>query len=150
MAKLHEVKDSFRLNMNNPQHVKINNVLKNLNPAIYKSKNQFLIEACQFYIDHYGDDEFLEKEQQKKKEEYLVKDDLEKMKEEVMQAAMTAARQEVIRLLGEVIGGMMGKFDFHNTQEFVNPVEKSEETKTDEMTDEEVAGLALNWMEKED
>ena len=38
----------------NKQHAKNNEVIKGLNPKIYKSKNQFLIEACEFYIDHYG------------------------------------------------------------------------------------------------
>ena len=46
----YEVKTSVRLNMNNPQHVKINNVLQNLDSNIFKSKNQFIIDACQFYI----------------------------------------------------------------------------------------------------
>ena len=38
----------------NKQHAKINEVIKGLNPKIYKSKNQFLIEVCEFYIDYYG------------------------------------------------------------------------------------------------
>ena len=42
----YEVKTSVRLNMNNPQHVKINNVLQNLDSNIFKSKNQFIIDAC--------------------------------------------------------------------------------------------------------
>lgn len=49
------MESTFRLNLLNPQHAKINEVIKGLNPNIYKSKNQFLIEACEFYIDHYGD-----------------------------------------------------------------------------------------------
>ena len=45
MEKENLVYNSFRLNMNNPQHVKINNVLKNLNPKIFKSRNQFIADA---------------------------------------------------------------------------------------------------------
>lgn len=55
----YEVKTSVRLNMNNPQHVRINNVIQNLDPKIFKSKNQFIIDACKFYIDHYGEEEFI-------------------------------------------------------------------------------------------
>ena len=40
----YEVKTSVRLNMSNPQHVKINDVIQNLDPKIFKSKNQFIIE----------------------------------------------------------------------------------------------------------
>ena len=50
----YEVKTSVRLNMSNPQHVKINDVIQNLDPKIFKSKNQFIIDAIQFYIDNYG------------------------------------------------------------------------------------------------
>ena len=57
----YEVKTSVRLNMNNPQHVRINNVIQNLDPKIFKSKNQFIIDACKFYIDHYGDEVFMDK-----------------------------------------------------------------------------------------
>ena len=43
----YEVKTSVRLNMSNPQHVKINDVIQNLDPKIFKSKNQFIIDAIQ-------------------------------------------------------------------------------------------------------
>ena len=46
----YEVKTSVRLNMSNPQHVKINDVIQNLDPKIFKSKNQFIIDAIQFYM----------------------------------------------------------------------------------------------------
>lgn len=58
MARRHIMESTFRLNLLNPQHAKINEVIKGLNPKIYKSKNQFLIEACEFYIDHYGEQLF--------------------------------------------------------------------------------------------
>lgn len=50
MARRHIMESTFRLNLLNPQHAKINEVIKGLNPKIYKSKNQFLIEACEFYM----------------------------------------------------------------------------------------------------
>lgn len=63
MVKDNLITTSFRLNMNNPKHVKINNVLKNLNPQIYKSRNQFLIDAAVFFIEHYGDENFMERKE---------------------------------------------------------------------------------------
>jgi hypothetical protein len=91
--------------MNNPQHVKINEVMKNLNPKIYKSRNQFLVEAAIFYIEHYGEDAFMEHEEGIEKE-YLSREDLESLKAELIETAMKEARQEVIRVLGGVISGM--------------------------------------------
>jgi len=104
MAKDNLITTSFRLNMNNPKHVKINNVLKKLNPQIYKSRNQFLIDAAVFFIEHYGDENFMER---KENEEihFVTREELEVIKKELVQTAMTEARREVIRLLGGVIAG---------------------------------------------
>lgn len=62
----YEVKTSVRLNMSNPQHVKINDVIQNLDPKIFKSKNQFIIDAIQFYIDNYGKETFVIKKKEKR------------------------------------------------------------------------------------
>ncbi|WP_270779779.1 hypothetical protein [Holdemanella biformis] len=62
----YEVKTSVRLNMSNPQHVKINDVIQNLDPKIFKSKNQFIIDAIQFYIDNYGKENFCYQEEGKR------------------------------------------------------------------------------------
>lgn len=37
MARRHIMESTFRLNLLNPQHAKINEVIKGLNPKIYKS-----------------------------------------------------------------------------------------------------------------
>ena len=42
----YEVKTSVRLNMSNPQHVKINDVIQNLDPKIFKSKNPLQFSIC--------------------------------------------------------------------------------------------------------
>ena len=63
----YEVKTSVRLNMSNPQHVKINDVIQNLDPKIFKSKNQFIIDAIQFYIDNYGKETFVIKKKEKER-----------------------------------------------------------------------------------
>lgn len=142
----YEVKTSVRLNMNNPQHVKINEVIQNLDPKIFKSKNQFIIDALQFYIDNYGRETFVVKKKEKERAEYIRSEDIEDIKAEVIEAATSEARKEVIRLLGGVISGM------NVVQPIVRPVieEKEEEPDNDVMNDEDVAGLAMGWMSKGD
>jgi len=142
----YEVKTSVRLNMNNPQHVKINEVIQNLDPKIFKSKNQFIIDALQFYIDNYGRETFVVKKKEKERAEYIRSEDIEDIKAEVIEAATSEARKEVIRLLGGVISGM------NVAQPIVRPVieEKEEEPDNDVMNDEDVAGLAMGWMSKGD
>lgn len=141
----YEVKTSVRLNMNNPQHVKINNVLQNLDPNIFKSKNQFIIDACQFYIDHYGEEQFMEKKE-RKRESYISVEDIDEIKAELIEVAMNEARKEVIKLLGGVISGM------NVGQSVIRPstYNKDEEPTEDVMDDADVAGLAMGWMSKGD
>ena len=93
MARRHIMESTFRLNLLNPQHAKINEVIKGLNPKIYKSKNQFLIEACEFYIDHYGEDDIPSKEE-KRYEQFVTRDEIEKIKKEIEYSAMSEARKE--------------------------------------------------------
>ena len=90
MARRHIMESTFRLNLLNPQHAKINEVIKGLNPKIYKSKNQFLIEACEFYIDHYGEDDIPSKEE-KRYEQFVTRDEIEKIKKEIEYSAMSEA-----------------------------------------------------------
>ena len=135
MARRHIMESTFRLNLLNPQHAKINEVIKGLNPKIYKSKNQFLIEACEFYIDHYGEDDIPSKEE-KRYEQFVTRD-----------SAMSEARKEVISLLGGALAGVK------NSQPVViaNPQEDMEEQpEEDVMNDSDVAGLAMGWMLKGD
>lgn len=141
----YEVKTSVRLNMNNPQHVKINNVLQNLDPNIFKSKNQFIIDACQFYIDHYGEEQFMEKKE-RKRESFISVEDIDEIKAELIEVAMNEARKEVIKLLGGVISGM------NVGQSVVRPSTyiKDEEPTENVMDDADVAGLAMSWMSKGD
>lgn len=141
----YEVKTSVRLNMNNPQHVKINNVLQNLDPNIFKSKNQFIIDACQFYIDHYGEEQFMEKKE-RKGESFISVEDIDEIKAELIEVAMNEARKEVIKLLGGVISGM------NVSQSVIRPstYNKDEEPTEDVMDDADVAGLAMSWMSKGD
>ena len=85
----YEVKTSVRLNMSNPQHVKINDVIQNLDPKIFKSKNQFIIDAIQFYIDNYGKETFVIKKKEKERAEYIRSEDIDDIKEEVKQLCQT-------------------------------------------------------------
>ena len=138
----YEVKTTIRLNMHNPDHVLINNVIQNLDPKIFKSKNQFILDACKFYIDNYGSETFIAKKKDNERAEYIRSEDIDDIKEEVIEAATYEARKEVIRLLGGVISGM------NVGQPVIMQAANSEaqEPPEDVMADVEVAGLAMGWM----
>lgn len=142
----YEVKTTIRLNMHNPDHVLINNVIQNLDPKIFKSKNQFILDACKFYIDNYGSETFIAKKKDNERAEYIRSEDIEDIKAEVIEAAINEARKEVIRLLGGVISGM------NVGQPVIMQAANSEaqELTEDVMDDADVAGLAMGWMSKGD
>ena len=142
----YEVKTTIRLNMHNPDHVLINNVIQNLDPKIFKSKNQFILDACKFYIDNYGSETFIAKKKDNERAEYIRSEDIDDIKAEVIEAAINEARKEVIKLLGGVISGM------NIGQPVIMQVANSEaqEPTEDVMDDADVAGLAMGWMSKGD
>ena len=142
----YEVKTTIRLNMHNPDHVLINNVIQNLDPKIFKSKNQFILDACKFYIDNYGSETFIAKKKDNERAEYIRSADIEDIKTEVIEAAINEARKEVIKLLGGVISGM------NVGQPVIMQAANNEaqEPTEDVMDDADVAGLAMGWMSKGD
>ena len=142
----YEVKTTIRLNMHNPDHVLINNVIQNLDPKIFKSKNQFILDACKFYIDNYGSETFIAKKKDNERAEYIRSEDIDDIKAEVIEAAINEARKEVIKLLGGVISGM------NVGQPVIMQAANSEaqEPAEDVMDDADVAGLAMGWMSKGD
>lgn len=93
---------TLRLNLDNPQHMKVGKVLKNLNPERYKSANKYMIDAIDFYIDHGNDDtyaEFVEPD----KCRFVRKEDFDYLQEKVCEKAIMSAKDEIIRLLGDIV-----------------------------------------------
>lgn len=141
MAKDNIVFYSFRLNMNNPQHRKINEVIRDLNPDIFKSKNQFIADAVERYIDSFEKDDLTE-EGSKMKEHglgYISRSDLVQIKEEIRYELLTETRNEVIKLLGGVVAGMQ----IGQGVQTVNTIKQ--ETPEPAQEDETMEKLALGW-----
>ena len=67
------------------------------NPVSYThlSKNQFIIDAIQFYIDNYGKETVVIKKKEKERAEYIRSEDIDDIKEEVIEAATNEARKAV-------------------------------------------------------
>lgn len=104
MALEHIIKHSCRLNIQNPKHKRINDVLVNLSPDVCKSKSQFFIDAADYYIQHYGKEAFTQVETDDSP--YVTKTELLSIEKRTIEEAVTQARNEVIRLLGGVISGI--------------------------------------------
>lgn len=108
MAIDRTVKFTVRLNMLNPAHVTINKVLNELNLDIFKSKNQFFIDAATYYIENYGQEE-LTQPKKEKEPEFVSTEDMEAIEERIRQAAKEEARQEANKEVMTMVGSSMMK-----------------------------------------
>lgn len=124
---------NFRLNLKNPQHLKIAKVLNNLNLEIYKSKNQFIVDAVEFYIDHYGSDHF-SPDKRASDQSDIAQMEMEQIKKELKAEIINEAKNEVIRILGSIIMAPAS-----NTQ--INLPNAKNEPKPDDVVSE----LVTDW-----
>ena len=107
MAIDRTVKFTVRLNMLNLAHVTINKVLNELNLDIFKSKNQFFIDAATYYIENYGQEELMQPE---KEPEFVSTEDMEVIEERIRQAAKEEARQEANKEVMTMVGSCWLQF----------------------------------------
>lgn len=130
MAIDRTVKFTVRLNMLNPAHVTINKVLNELNLDIFKSKNQFFIDAATYYIENYGQEELT----QPKKE------------------ARQEANKEVMTMVGSLLaaiqtgGGAMSVMNKADAAMETGTKSISDEESEDYEEDETLVQSALRWM----
>ncbi len=55
-----------------------------------------MIDAAEYYIDHFGKESFIATP--KKESSYVTRDDLEELREQMIMAAVSAAKDEMIRI----------------------------------------------------
>lgn len=152
------VKFTVRLNMLNPAHVAINKILNELNLDIFKSKNQFFIDAATYYIENYGQEELTQPEK-KKTPQYVSTDDMDAIEQRIRQVAKEEARQEankeVMTMVGSLLaaiqagGGTMPVIKPDNVAVGAGTKSISDEESEDYEEDEALVQNALGWMEKD-
>lgn len=100
MAKENISYTTLRLNVDNPKQCRVVKILNTLNPEVHKNKTQFILAAVEFYIDHYGE-EYFSNTNMSNAESFITKNEMEVICNQIKEEAATAARIEVIRLLGD-------------------------------------------------
>ena len=145
MAKSNIIYRSYRLNLDNEQHRRVNKVLAELNTDIHKSVNQFITDAIDFYTNSFGDENLLKGtgEQKKKEEEYILKSDLDGIREELKNDVKT----EIIMLLGAALGGGAARVAEGSIERIVmeTMTKETETHSTEEITDPTMMELVDNW-----
>ena len=103
-----------------------------------------MIDAAVFFIEHYGDESFMERKEDEVIH-FVTQDELEVIKKEMIQNAMTEARREVIHLLGDLIAGAKNV-----NQEANNNITSSVPLQQDDEVISDYALKCMNYGEGED
>lgn len=151
MSNDRTVKFTLRLNMLNPVHVIINKVLSELDMDIFKSKNQFFIDAATYYIEHYGR-EALTEPKEKKEPKFISVEEMAAIEERIRQEAREEARQEANKEVMNMVGSMLAAMQANNGAMPVIQQQAGADDNVDsddEFYDDVIAQSALNWMGKD-
>ena len=145
MAKSNIVNRSYRLNLDDEQQRRVNKVLAGLDKEIHKSVNQFITDAIDFYANSFGDESLLREagERKKKEEEYILRSDLEGIREELK----NEVKNEIIILLGAALGGGAARMAEGSMGRTVmeTVAEETADENTEEGTDPTMMELVDNW-----
>ena len=80
----------LRLNLNNPKHLEVHNILQNLNKDMHKSQNAFMVAAIIRNAANYSDEELLTEAAAEKKNrgKFITKGEFEKLKDDLRNELM--------------------------------------------------------------
>ena len=128
------VKHSLRLNLQEEEQRRIQEVLENLNKEIHRSENLFIIRALDFYIRSFEEESF--SHPQRETVPYVTVEDLERFRQE----QELWMKEELIRLLGASLAGGIGTLPEQGVGEArKGESEEAEESEQDKPWIEELA-----------
>ena len=137
-------KMTLRLNMEEPKQAEIYQILTSLDKYIYKSQNQFLVDALQFYIEHSGKD-MLTQQEQAEQQRYITAEELEQRIKELRGELREEMRNELLKLLGQYAAGAQNPM----TGQIKALTGQTDEMELENDTEGEnsvVGNLACRWM----
>lgn len=153
MAKSNDEGDyySLRCSRTNPQHVYVNKILTDLNLDIFKSKNQFIVDAIEAYSKMLDQDDLTVSAviEKSRKEGYITRKDLEEIKREISDRVVKEVQNEVISLLGTALAARQNvmipaetSMQAANIQQTVN---QTKEVSTE--ISNEMVGAVHSWVD---
>lgn len=132
----------LRLSMNNPEHMKIHNILMDLNKDIYKSKNQFIIEALLFYIAELEEHPLTSSRQQKEneKDKLITKGEIDDIATAMKNELVQYINKEVLITIIKALGNNLG-----SSRAVVTGNDYCTNDNHEEQVDERLIELASSW-----
>lgn len=94
---------SYRTYLDNPQHVKINQILQNLDKINYKSKNKFISDAIEYYIDHLTSEGVVDVIEDKR---FVTEEEMLQLKKVIQENTISLVKDEIIKSLASIITGV--------------------------------------------
>ena len=157
-------KDSWRLHLrlsyDNPDHLRIIDTLDDLNLAVYKSKNQFIVNALLHYMDSVNSDTLTYSAEQRKKDmekSYVTKEYVDGLMEKMADRVKENLYEEMMRFFaGAAVSSGMGRA-FPETVRELPPdkdgMDSSGDKKADDLTEtlgqyDSVLSQVMSWSEE--
>lgn len=133
---------NFRLSRRIPSHIRINEILSDLNKDVYRSKNQFIADALEYYINALENDTMTNSENIKRQKEniYVTKGELELLKESIKNEVVKEVQKEMISILANFTGNIAKGITPDNSENENTEEEDLNENPT-------LLGLAEMWGE---
>jgi hypothetical protein len=127
---------SLRLNLRNEKHLRVEKALEQINPKIFKSLNEFMIDAIDFYIKYLdGENIAIRADKGLQDNQWATKEELEEMKLVIEKNV----KEEVIQLLGMALSGQALQQREALSNETVKEIEE------DGITDTAAIDLVVGW-----
>lgn len=139
---------NFRLNLNNPNHLKIYRVFEDLNKDIHKSRTNFIIEALLAYITEASSDKLTKggAEEMAKREGYVTRKEFDGMENRVTAKVMKEVAEFMSKAAfssqGMMVQMLQPVMQMGNRQKATKP-ETEEQTEAAEGTDKTLEEMAL-------
>ena len=137
MAKTDDGFDhTLRLSRRNPNHIRMHQILVDLDKSVYKSQNQFIVDAVEFYINALEEDVITNSGKQKRQESFATKEELQEVKESMRAEMITEVNKQILSVIGTFTGNLIKGTNINDT------------SKNDGFNaDDTVMGLAEMWGE---
>ena len=127
---------SLRLNLRNEKHLRVEKALEQINPKIFKSLNEFMIDEIDFYIKYLdGENIAIRVDKGLQDNQWATKEELEEMKRVIEKNV----KEEVIQLLGMALSSQSLQQREALSNETVKEIEE------DGITDTAAIDLVVGW-----
>lgn len=111
-------------------------ILVDLDKSVYKSQNQFIVDAVEFYINALEEDVITNSGKQKRQESFATKEELQEVKESMRAEMITEVNKQILSVIGTFTGNLIKGTNINDT------------SKNDGFNaDDTVMGLAEMWGE---